>query len=361
MLLIPQSSDPSLRQALTACDEFYSPRQLYALFGVNELKAFQTGLPEANNLRERIDLTTSYLQDKYRSSGENALILFLQVLAGRYDLDDERHDRLLNLAEQLQWYNDCPPQPETIILEANSAEAQKLWIAEAKKMIVCAQSVARVDVLRFRNGEEHGKGTGTAWLVAPGLALTCWHVVESRDTRELSVSPTDLQAQIDNLLLTFDFTASGHGLQYEVAKLEYPPLEARSLDYALLRLTDRTDAPLRDRGYLQLDLEAPLTVQTSLYIIQHPLGQPQQVAGDTFMRYLPGDERILYKTPTEPGTSGAPVFNRVNWRVVALHNGENKSERLREGTLLKAILSDLNQHRPDLYQKIMNAQTERSK
>lgn len=361
MLKIPQSLMLALRQALIVCDEFYSPRQLYAVFGVNELKPFQIGLPEANNPRERIDLTINYLQDQYRSSGENALILFMQVLADHYDLEDERHSRLLNLAEQLQWYNDCLTQPETTIWEANSAEAQKLSIAEAKKILVCAQSAARVDVLRFRNGKEHGKGTGTAWLVAPGLALTCWHVVESRDVRELSVSPADLQAQLDNLLLTFDYTASGHGLQYEVAKLEYPLLDACSLDYALLRLTDRTDAPLLDRGYLQLDIGAPLTAQTSLYIIQHPLGQPQQVAGDTFTRYLPGHERILYKTPTEPGTSGAPVFNRINWRVVALHNGENKSERLREGTLLEAILSDLNQHRPNLYQEIMHAQAERSK
>ncbi|MFZ5915487.1 MAG: CRISPR system precrRNA processing endoribonuclease RAMP protein Cas6 [Chloroflexota bacterium] len=46
----------------------------------------------------------------------------------------------------------------------------------------------------------------------------------------------------------------------------------------------------------------------------------------------------------------------VNWRVVALHNGENEAERLREGTLVRAILADLGQHRPDLYLEIMTAQ-----
>src|SRR5262249_28067440 len=137
-------------------------------------------------------------------------------------------------------------------------------------------------------------------------------------------------------------------------KLEYPTLASHPLDYALLRLQDRSDAPLRTRGYLRLDADTPLTAQTALYIIQHPFGQTQQGARDNNVRQSPKQHPILYETPTEPGTSGAPVFNRTNWRVVALHNRENQVAGLREGTLLKAILADLQQHRPDLHAEIMN-------
>ena len=42
-----------------------------------------------------------------------------------------------------------------------------------------ALSVAIIRVRRFRQGRvvAEERGTGTGWLIAPGLVLTCWHVV----------------------------------------------------------------------------------------------------------------------------------------------------------------------------------------
>ena len=354
MLRIPQALLHSLRQVLMDCDEIYSTRQLYSIFSAAELKPWQAALPTSDNLSERVDNTISYLADKRRTSGESPLIILLRILGERYEPEDERHERLITLANQLEWMSQRPQKLETTALEANPAAAQMLSIVEAEKMLTCAKSVARIDVPRFRKGKQTGKNsTGTGWLIAPGLALTCWHVIEARNSwMESSIDPADLQAQLDNTLFTFDFTVAGKGLQYGIAALEYPTIETQILDYAILRLKERDDAPSHDRGYLRLDIDVPLTAQTSLYIIQHPLGQPQQVAGDTFERLSPTEGCILYKTPTEPGTSGSPVFNRVNWQVVALHKGENEPMALREGTLLKAILSDLEQHRLDLLTQV---------
>ncbi len=162
--------------------------------------------------------------------------------------------------------------------------------------------------------------------------------------------------QRKNALLTFDYTAAAKGLHYSVAELIHPSPETQEFDYAILRLNDREDAPLTDRGHLQLDPHTPLTTQTSLYIIQHPLGQPQQSAGDYFAEFSATPGEILYKTPTEPGTSGAPVFNQLDWKVVALHKGENKDAPFREGVHIKAVLEDLKSQKPGLYDEIMNSQ-----
>lgn len=355
---IPQALIVPLHQALMDCDEFSQPRQLREVFSTQDLLPWRDRLPGADNLNARVAAIVGYLVDQRHASKGNVLVLLLRILGEHYypNPDDERHGRLLALADQLEWLGQRPPKPEATVLEANPQAAQMLWIADAEKMLACARSVARVEVPRFRNGKLIGKSSGTGWLVAPDLALTCWHVVESLARLETTLDPSDLRAQFENTLLTFDYTIAGKGLQYGVTAIEYPTVETQTLDYAVLRLVDRPAAPLRDRGYLRLDVDAPLNVQTSLYIIQHPLGHPQQGAGDSYVRPSPNAGRILYKTPTEPGTSGAPVFNRVNWRVVALHNGENEAEQLREGTLLRAILADLEQNRPDLYREIMTAQ-----
>ena len=57
-------------------------------------------------------------------------------------------------------------------------------------------------------------------------------------------------------------------------------------------------------------------------IIQHPKGDPKQVAlRKNEVIKLPDDEdRFLhYQTDTNPGSSGSPVFND-SWEVVALHH-----------------------------------------
>jgi len=357
---VPRALIVPLYQVLMDCDEFLSPSQLRGVFSVPELLPWQNRLPVGDDLQGRVTATVGYLANQEHTTSGNVLVLLLRILGEQHypNPDDKRHNRLLTLASQLEWFNQRSARPEAAVLGANPERAQMLWTADAEKMLNCARSVARVQVLRFRRGEKKGRSTGTGWLIAPGLALTCWHVIEALSNLESAIDADDIQAQVQNALLTFDYTAAGEGLQYCVSGLEYPTLDSHPLDYALLRLTDRAEMPLRDRDYLKLDPGAPLTKQSSLYIIQHPLGQPQQSIGDTYVGPSPSyPERILYKTPTEPGTSGAPVLNRVNWRVVALHNGENGAEGLREGTLVKAILADLEQHRLDLYREIMDAQS----
>ncbi|NER32147.1 MAG: trypsin-like peptidase domain-containing protein, partial [Symploca sp. SIO1C4] len=150
-----------------------------------------------------------------------------------------------------------------------------------------------------------------------------------------------------------DFTQPGEGIEYDIEQLEH---EDVNLDYALLRLRDRQDYPLKKWGFLTLDADVPLKEDiTQLYIVQHPKGLPQQRSGGFFVKPA-SDTKILHDAPTEGGTSGAPVLNVTNFRVVALHKGENEDEKLREATIIKAILADLKQNCPELYDKIVAVQ-----
>ena len=75
-------------------------------------------------------------------------------------------------------------------------------------------------------------------------------------------------------------------------------------DFAVLRLEDREDKPLVKWGVIPVDSDAPITLVTTLCVLQHPGGQIQSVSKGGFRLAFRGD-RFLYDAPTEEGTSGA--------------------------------------------------------
>lgn len=94
----PPRLDPgrltTLRQVLRACDEFQSQRQLYALFGADELRLWQDRLPEAESRNARIDLVIDFLRNRRRADGQAGIPLMLHALVSCYDPDDDRYVQL---------------------------------------------------------------------------------------------------------------------------------------------------------------------------------------------------------------------------------------------------------------------------
>jgi V8-like Glu-specific endopeptidase len=372
---IPAEIYPQLRQALSDCDQFKSHGRLFDFFDANEpLQPWCDDLPEVDNRTERAERIIGYLVRNPRSDGQNNVLILLCLLKDQIDPIKPLHQTLSGLLQELtpklsgassNSNNVVPfPTPTNInsqslpkaelAIEANPISEPMPFIAAGEKLLNCARAVARVSVTQIVSGNMKKIPTGTGWLVTPNLALTCWHVIEARDPRKDSlIRASDLQKQITNSTFTFDFTQPGEGIEYGVERLEH---EDVNLDYALLRLRERTDSPLKKWGFLKLDADVPLTLQTQLYVIQHPKGQPQQQSGGFFIKEA-SNTKIFHNAPTEPGTSGSPVLNVTNFRVVALHNGERESEKLREATTIKAILADLKQHRSELYDEILAVQT----
>ncbi len=58
-----------------------------------------------------------------------------------------------------------------------------------------------------------------------------------------------------------------------------------------------------------------------LYIIGHPMGRDIEFSIQDNHLLACNDDLLHYRTPTEPGSSGSPVFESERWRVVALHHG----------------------------------------
>lgn len=83
----------------------------------------------------------------------------------------------------------------------------------------------------------------------------------------------------------------------------------------------------------------------NVYIIGHPAGRSQEIAlNDNLL--IASDGRLLhYRTPTEGGSSGSPVFDENEWEVVGLHHAGDAEPKpgvlANEGIAIPAIRKDL--------------------
>lgn len=169
-----------------------------------------------------------------------------------------------------------------------------------------ASAVARVHI-RGERGEAQGYGTG--FLVSPRLLLTNHHVLPSAASAKRSLAEFNYQE-----------SAAGEIQATEVFALAPDELFLcdSELDYALVALAP--EPGLAAYGWMPLIADlGKLLVGETVNIIQHPNGEPKQLA---IRHNQVVDELELflhYQTDTDPGSSGSPVFND-QWEVVALHH-----------------------------------------
>jgi len=171
-----------------------------------------------------------------------------------------------------------------------------------------------------------GDGFGTGFLIRGGdllpalgeeiLLLTNAHVVSD---------DPDVQAQYGSLdpsdpKITFEAFPASEGKSYTIAKLLFtsPP---NALDATLLRLTP----PVPPCQLYPIAKRLPLAdgFQKAL-VIGHPLGGGLSFSLFDSLLLDWDDSKIHYRTPTEPGSSGSPVFNQ-QWDLIGLHHAGSKT------------------------------------
>jgi hypothetical protein len=134
----------------------------------------------------------------------------------------------------------------------------------------------------------------------------------------------------------------------------YEPSQTPGLDTTILEIDD---VP---RGVVPVPLAPTMPTLAAeepprAYIVGHPSGaaEPQFTIQDNLVLDY-DDSRVHYRSPTEPGSSGSPVFDG-QWQLIALHhgggfelprlNGRGGTYAANEGISLHAIIGGL-QRRP---------------
>jgi hypothetical protein len=209
------------------------------------------------------------------------------------------------------------------------------WLRTALQR--CA-AVARVDTVT-------GERVGTGFLVKASdfftvsnknklLFLTNAHVIGPEDNR----FPGAVPPQAAKVVFEAD------GTQHEIDELIWssPPTELDAT-FLTLKLPDpRAECcPL-------IPPARPFNIETKprVYVIGYPLSAGLSISLLDSL-WLDTDGRLLhYRTPTEPGSSGSPVFDQEYWTLIGLHHaGEKHMPQLRgtgsyeanEGIVIEAI------------------------
>ncbi|GBF05458.1 hypothetical protein DAERI_040218 [Deinococcus aerius] len=209
----------------------------------------------------------------------------------------EGHEDALTVAARL-------PDDARLPLERIIGANDLVGVAYLDLARAAARSVGRV-VLKDAQGRTVGFGTG--WLCGPHAILTNHHVLEDAAAARTSV-------------IEFNYELKPDGTLRDRVTLDLDPdtlfLTSETLDYSLVAVKGDTSA----FGWLPLfGTTGKVLVGEALSIVQHPSGEPKQIAlrENRLVDLLP--DFLHYETDTAPGSSGSPVFSD-SWEVVALHH-----------------------------------------
>lgn len=222
-------------------------------------------------------------------------------------------EQLRDLSQQL---HDDPDY-----LEKNFSGERGLSLDLLKRML---GSCASIGCVSNRRGERLGTGFLVAgemlhpgWGPAP-VFVTNAHVIGTEVAN--AIAPADA-------LVSFEVESSSAGapVYHAVAELLYssPPgplgQHCDALDATLVHL----DGLAPTTPALTCAPNLPLIdAKAKAYVVGHPLGSGLQLSlHDSILLDIDDEQRLVhYRTPTDPGSSGSPVFNG-SWGVIALHHG----------------------------------------
>lgn len=200
-------------------------------------------------------------------------------------------------------------------------------------------------VVRFETAT--GRGMGTGFVVRGGdldprlgdepLVLTNAHVVSDDPAVTPALRPPDAVVRFHG----FDRGEAPYRIR-EVLRSSSPV----RFDFTLLRLAS---SPPPVFPY-PIVASPDLTGRRRLYMIGHPLGGDLSLSLQDNLLIDSDGRFVHYRTPSEPGSSGSPVFDD-QWNLLALHHaGSFRMRRLRgqtgtyeanEGVLMQAIITAL--------------------
>ena len=209
-------------------------------------------------------------------------------------------------------FAEAPPAPEVdersaLVLERLLGNNDLIGVGFLEAGYLAGRAVGRISVMT-----PDGRAFGTGSLISPRLMMTNNHVLK---TAGLAAT-----ARVE-----FDYQRGLDGNDLPAVAFAFDPdaffLTNKHLDYTLVAVAQSAGSrELGEFGFNQMiEAEGKVLLGEAVNIIQHPSGEPKQLAlrENKLVDLL--EDFVHYETDTAPGSSGSPVFND-QWELVALHH-----------------------------------------
>ena len=230
-------------------------------------------------------------------------------------------------------------------LEKNFSRAFGFSLDNVRMMLGCCSGIACIT-------NEVGERLGTGFVVKGSTFKAAWGDGPVLVTNAHVISDTvDNAIKVAKARATFEVESAGATTPkfYPVKELLFTSAPASETNAGGVDVTVvRLDGLVENCCTLPATDALPsINARTRAYVIGHPKGSGLQVSlHDSVLLDIDDEERrVHYRTPTEPGSSGSPVFNS-EWQVIAVHHsGSSQTPRLHgsgtyeanEGMSVKAV------------------------
>jgi hypothetical protein len=233
------------------------------------------------------------------------------------------------------------------VLEKNFSGEKTFTIATLQQMLgLCASIGCVVDSTGARLGTGFLMPGATFAFPDPLVFVTNAHVISDEWEGSIKAANAHVTFEVES-------AAAGKPVAHAVRDMLFTSIPGElgelspTLDKLDVTIVSLKSLPAEVPG-LRPAANVPLpSPKTKAFVVGHPLsGALQFSLHDSVLLDVCDDERLLhYRTPTDPGSSGSPVFN-ARWEVVALHHaGSTTAPRLHgsgeyeanEGISLRAI------------------------
>jgi hypothetical protein len=229
---------------------------------------------------------------------------------------------------------------------ANEGKLEKVFGPDSYKPLAWLITLLERCKCVARIANKMGRCLGTGFVVHGGDFHPQWHGQFYVLTNAHVISDdTEVQPALrsDRAQISFECWL-GHEKKYDVAKIVWssPP---GKFDATLVELSPKLTDCVGHEKWLGVKSD-----QKGVYLIGHPLGLGLSISlhDNKFLGYY--KPKLYYRTPSEPGSSGSPVFDE-NWDFIGLHragsfempnpDGSQGNIEANEGLSLEEIRSEI--------------------
>jgi len=184
-----------------------------------------------------------------------------------------------------------------------------LSISYFHKGVTVSKSVGRITII-----SDAGNAYGTGFMIGGNLMITNNHVMKEKKEAVRSY-------------IEFNYEENEQGFPKPTIAFSFDPdqffITSEKLDFTIVHVNsesvDRSNSLTEFGSIPMIEKQGKLKNGDFVSIVQHPNGSRKKVALRNNHIIDIFDDFLHYKTDTEPGSSGSPVFND-QWDLVGLHH-----------------------------------------